>query len=126
MKIIMSLVFLFFSSTAYANEIVVLHEGDFNQKVSSKYKVSMVDVSKMKTAFDNINKQLPKNQEQATKIAGQLIKKHTSTIQRSFKGIAMLHLYDLKKLPAIVFDEGKYVYYGSNLGKAIKLWEAKK
>lgn len=61
---------------------------------------------------------LPPNQEQAMKMAkaffatpeGEAFK---SEMRAAMRGQQMMMKYQIKKVPAIVFDEGKYVVYGS-------------
>ncbi|AQT61896.1 DUF1525 domain-containing protein [Cellvibrio sp. PSBB023] len=61
---------------------------------------------------------LPPNQEQAMKMANAFFatpkgEAFKSEMRAAMRGQQKMMKYQIKKVPAIVFDEGKYVVYGS-------------
>ncbi len=70
---------------------------------------------------------LPQNDlEQAEKIANERLEKMDwSMLQTAFQGLALASAWDIKKLPAFVFAEGKFVVYGVTSAKeAISRWKS--
>ena len=72
---------------------------------------------------------LPQNDlEKAEKIANERLEKMDwSILQTAFQGLALAAAWDIKKLPAFVFGEGKFVVYGvTDAKEAINRWKSYK
>ena len=112
-----------------ASEITILHNNSMVITTSQKVKghtTTILNADGLTNGTESIKSQLTKNEKESEKIAKSLIPKNKEEMEKGIRALAMIDTWDIKKLPAIVFDNGKYVYYGKNLDKAIKLWEQQK
>jgi integrating conjugative element protein (TIGR03757 family) len=69
-----------------------------------------------------ISSDLPKDPVEAQRIANKRIAKlDQAEVLNLFKGTMLMFQWDIKKIPAFVFEEGKYVIYGvTDTSTAIK------
>jgi integrating conjugative element protein (TIGR03757 family) len=68
---------------------------------------------------------LPQNNiEEAERVANERLEKlDWQELQSAFQGMALASDWDIRKAPAFVFNEGKYVVYGvTDAGEALKRW----
>ena len=120
------LLLLTFTHTAYSEEIFILHNDTIKPKttdIKKEYTLTLINVDGLKNGINEINSKLTKNESQSKAIADELIPKQKSKMQEGMRGLGLIKKWDIRKLPAIVFNNGTYVYYGSNVEAAIKLWE---
>ena len=80
---------------------------------------------------DKLSADLPSNPEQAKTIALKRLNAHgpklSGMVDQAYEGIIKAMNYELKKIPAVVFDDGASVIYGiTDINDAIKhyqLWQ---
>lgn len=108
-----------------AAEVTILHtdKQQVNQYQKDGYSFNYLNVDGLQKSIFAINRALPKNQAQASKIAAQMVKRQKKNMESGMRGISLISKWDIKKLPAIVFGNGEAVYYGLDMDAAIYAWE---
>ena len=86
------------------------------------FDIKTYNVDAHKNLERQISANLPKNPVEAQRIANERIEKlEQAEVLSLFKGTILLLQWDIKKLPAFVFEDGKYVIYGvTDTSTAIK------
>lgn len=100
---------------------------DFSQLSS----ITHYDLSEPDRVRRTMSLKLPPNEEEATRIAQAWFNSpaglaYQKAMMKAYKGKQKLIAYQLLKTPAIVFDAGKYVVYGTtDLSQAIYIYQQK-
>jgi integrating conjugative element protein (TIGR03757 family) len=78
-----------------------------------KFEIEVFNLDELSNIEAEVTKNLPKDPVEAERIADERMGSLDKTkAMRLFKGVALLIEWDIKKLPAFVFDDGQYVIYG--------------
>mgnify|MGYP000559474288 CR=1 FL=1 len=90
--------------------------------------ISRYDLSRAERIEERLSENLSNDPQIAAKQAKKILTQNSQSIMREFsdayQGTLKAHGYELKKLPAIVFNHGESVIYGElNLSKAIKRYQ---
>ena len=86
-----------------------------------QFEIEVFNLDELSNIEAKVTNNLPKDPVEAERIADERIGSLDKTkAMRLFKGVVLLIEWDIKKLPAFVFDEGQYVIYGvTNTATAI-------
>jgi integrating conjugative element protein (TIGR03757 family) len=87
--------------------------------------LSIYNIDDHRNLEKELSANLPKDFSQAEKIANERLQAlDGKLVQNAFKGVALTLLWDLKKVPAIVFGDGDQVIYGvTDLDVALKRYD---
>lgn len=93
---------------------------------SAGYELKQYNMDEHLNLEQRLSEGLPQNDiELAEKIANERLEKlDWSILQKAFQGLALASAWNIKKLPAFVFGDGKFVIYGiTDTQEAINRWE---
>jgi integrating conjugative element protein (TIGR03757 family) len=84
--------------------------------------LSVYNIDGHRNLEEQLSAGLPQNYAEAEKIANErLMAMDGKAVQDAFRGVALTLLWDLKRVPAIVFGDGEQVIYGvTDLSEALK------
>jgi integrating conjugative element protein (TIGR03757 family) len=84
--------------------------------------LSVYNIDGHRNLEEQLSGGLPQNYAEAEKIANErLMAMDGKAVQDAFRGVALTLLWDLKRVPAIVFGDGELVIYGvTDLNEALK------
>lgn len=90
--------------------------------------VVIYEVDGLDKLSESLSENLPNDAEAAKEIALQRIARLGDelrwTVEHAIEGITRAKNYDLKKLPAVVFDEGESVVYGvTDVNRALAIYQ---
>jgi len=78
-----------------------------------QFELAVFNLDELKNIESEVTKNLPDDPVEAERLANERMGNLDKTRAMGlFKGVALLIEWDIKKLPAFVFDEGQYVIYG--------------
>lgn len=135
MKTLMALILISFSACVMAGPstktIYFLGTNDFkvvndSYAGTAGYELKQYNMDGHLNLEQHLSEGLPQDDiELAEKIANERLENMDwSILQKAFQGLALASAWDVRKLPAFVFADGKFVIYGvTDTQEAIKRWE---
>jgi len=110
---------------AWATDIEVLHNDQIvpGPYFAKGYESEIYNVDDFTRLLAEMSQGLPRSEALAVAMVESRMKIKREDIQRAAASRALLKRYALEKLPAIVFNGGTHVYYGTNIKAAIELYE---
>jgi len=125
-RITLVLFFIFYLPASLAVDIDIIHNDKVNPALVDRagYRVVKHNLDELPRLLASLTGSLPRTEALAAPIVKQRMSALGGRIQTASVAGTLLSRYDIKKLPAIVFNGGSHVYYGSNLAAAIKRYEA--
>lgn len=112
-------------SSAFAMNVQVftdsVHPVD-TSGLTHKTQVKYYNLDQLKTLVRKMNSSIRgESKDQAELQSKQMMQKYRPQLKHASKGIQLIHKYNIKKIPATVFDNGKYTVFGqTNLQTSVQ------